>query len=169
MRVFVVGTEHSIQARMPASDSSLCDEFLAYVLNQSAQHSVKAIAEEWSGESADARQATSTIAAEAADALHLSYDSSDPDFATRNSLEIEDRAGVRLELARRRISEIEADERIAVSHERRESHWLQRLLQLHCDPILFVCGAEHVRSFARLLATHGHEAEVLFEDWPGLR
>ena len=48
---------------------------------------------------------------------------------------------------------------------RRESVWLDRIEAVGTWPVLFICGANHVLSFAALLQEAGVECEVLYPNW----
>lgn len=48
---------------------------------------------------------------------------------------------------------------------RRESIWLARIEAIDTWPVLFICGADHVPSFAALLQENGVECAVLYPEW----
>jgi len=52
----------------------------------------------------------------------------------------------------------------------REHYWLDRLFELACWPVLFVCGANHVDTFTAKAKARGRTVSVLHHDWePGGR
>jgi len=51
------------------------------------------------------------------------------------------------------------------SYSIRERHWLNQILNMNCWPTLFVCGANHVLAFRKLLDANGRTAQVIECDW----
>ena len=47
----------------------------------------------------------------------------------------------------------------------RENYWSVQLLMADTWPVLFVCGAEHIRSFSTMLKSHGVVSKVVCNDW----
>lgn len=43
----------------------------------------------------------------------------------------------------------------------REDRWLMALARLQCDSVLFVCGGDHLESFARLLQSRGWAVQIV--------
>ena len=54
---------------------------------------------------------------------------------------------------------------IRASHSIRERHWLNQILHMNCWPTLFVCGANHVLPFRKLLDEDGITVQVIECDW----
>jgi hypothetical protein len=63
------------------------------------------------------------------------------------------------------ISELEIPKQLQASHDRREQYWLDRILELDCWPVLFICGADHVDSFGAKARGCGLSVKVLISDW----
>ena len=72
---------------------------------------------------------------------------------------------VRVRAHFRDYSQQEIRQQIQASYDRREQYWLDRILELDCWPVLFICGANHVESFGSKLRASGLSAKVLISDW----
>jgi len=92
----------------------------------------------------------------------------DPDGKQRESLGIEDETAIEIERDfERRISADEADRRIRESRTKRERYWLGRLEPLHESqyPVSFICGADHVNTFSRILKKSNFNVERINRHW----
>ena len=47
----------------------------------------------------------------------------------------------------------------------RERFWLQKLLKLDVWPVLFICGANHTKTFPKLLRANKITVDVLLPNW----
>jgi hypothetical protein len=63
------------------------------------------------------------------------------------------------------LDELEIQERIKESMRAREHYWLEQILALDTWPVLFVCGANHSRSFCELLQTKDIGGVLVAADW----
>ena len=96
----------------------------------------------------------------------------DPDSEQRKLLGIEDEKLIELEWDfERRISADEAKRRIRESRTKREHYWLKQLQKNVSEsecPVLFICGAEHVNTFSKLLRESGFNVKCICDDWKSL-
>ena len=93
----------------------------------------------------------------------------EPDSEQRKLLGIEDERLIELERDfERRISADEAKRRIRESRTKREHYWLKRLREKVPKseyPVLFICGAEHVDTFSKLLEENDFNVTCICKDW----
>ncbi len=50
-------------------------------------------------------------------------------------------------------------------HKKRERIWLERLKGIYQDPMLFVCGIDHLDTFGSLLRSNNYACEILEKRW----
>lgn len=157
--IVVVGTSHSIQTanlELKAFLESICKEF-----------KICAIAEEMNEEALAERGCAESIPMQVANALRLPHRFCDPNRKERARLDIRQENDFRVQawLSQSQSSESEIAARVAESHAKRERYWLEQLRTLNLWPVLFVCGADHVRTFCQLLKQQGISAQIGAEDW----
>jgi hypothetical protein len=155
--VIVVGTSHTIQTTDVALQpflKKLCRQF-----------DIQAVAEELNEEGLAERNCTSSIPMQVAIALKIPHRSCDPNRIERTKLDIWQENDIRISVFPSTLPESEVKKRVADSYKKRERYWLERLRSLNLWPVLFVCGANHVASFCRLLKGEGIVAYIAAEDW----
>ncbi|WP_028221941.1 hypothetical protein [Paraburkholderia oxyphila] len=143
MKLYLIGTAHSFQKRLRCAPSACSDEFKNFVVYAAVCHSVRTIGEELS-KSVLGTDVIS-LCAEVAGELSISHLYCDPDNAERVA------AGLPVEDC-------------PSTWGPREEEWLARL-DINEFPVLFVCGANHVDSFAEKCRARGIAVEVLKHDW----
>lgn len=155
--VIVVGTSHTLQRtsmELNAFLKDLCEEFKA-----------RAIAEEMSEEALSQNGCGASIPMQVARASALKHRLCDPNNAERAKLGIRQEADIRAHALPATLPESEVATSLADSNAKREQYWLEQLRGLNEWPVLFVCGADHVASFCRLLKHEGIAPHVAAEDW----
>ena len=118
------------------------DAFKQYVLQVVRTHAVVTVAEEMSVEALRGRHTVGREVAKEAKLSHLFFD---PTVSERKALGIS------------------RDD--AFSGMLREGEWLRRLKDHSKYPVLFVCGANHVNSFARLCLNEKLTPTILNDDF----
>jgi len=169
--VHLIGTSHQYQVR--GTDVSVAyDAFRLVVLDAARAHRVSIIAEELSLEAEQQGGGQGSVCREVADELCLAHCYCDPDTVERTALDIEGMPAIKNRIffaARRGATQDERDEeakpQIRNSNDKREREWLSRLTSQNLFPVLFVCGADHVDSFAALLWKHDINVHVVHRDW----
>jgi hypothetical protein len=106
-------------------------------------HAVQSIAEEMSIEPLRGRH---TVCDEVAKKENLFHILCDPTCSERQALGI-------------------SKENTPSDDEKREKEWLRRLMQSCRYPVLFVCGANHVCSFAQLCRDQGLVPTIVTDDF----
>ena len=155
--VIIIGTSHSIQmasSKLKTHLERLCREL-----------TVRAVAEEMSEEALLENNYTASVPMRVAEALRLPHRFCDPDRAERTRLQIRQENEIRKSAFLANLPEPEVLARLSESHAKRELYWLRQLRNHNLWPVLFVCGANHVRSFGELLRREGIVMRVVAEDW----
>ena len=52
-----------------------------------------------------------------------------------------------------------------MNHDKRETIWLEKVRSKNGNNMMFICGADHVRSFANKLLKSGFKVEILVKHW----
>jgi hypothetical protein len=133
--IFIVGTGHeAYQIRPQCGPQDGADAFKQYVLQTVRTHGVQTVAEEMSVEPLRGRR---TVCDEVAEEETLFHIWCDPTCSERQALDI-------------------SKDNTPSDDKKRETEWLRRLVAASCRyPVLFVCGAKHVCSFAQLCRDEG--------------
>jgi hypothetical protein len=145
--IFIVGTSHErYQIRPSGRQQDGANAFRRHVLQTVQSWRVQTIAEEMSEEGLRGRR---TVCGEVAKDESLSHILCDPNRSEREALGI--------------------SENTPSDNEKREKEWLRRL-QSSRYPVLFVCGATHVGSFARCCGDEGLVPTIVTDDFeaPGI-
>jgi hypothetical protein len=159
--IYLIGTSHLFQ--VPGQPGA--DAFAREVTSAIKLANFTAIGEEMSPEALAQRQATESICKQIADKQSIRHRYCDPDMAMRRCHGIEDEYAICYETKKFGYAREEGQRRIKRARDRREQYWLCRVLALRCWPILFICGAEHVDSFAEKAIRGGRSVQILFPDW----
>lgn len=156
--VIIVGTSHTIQTtdiELRAFLELLCREY-----------NVRGVAEEMSTQALTEKGCSVSIPMDVSRTLGVPHRFCDPDREKRAKLGIRQENDIRLDgfLSNSSLSEAEVAACLAESNARRERYWLDQLRQFNVWPVLFVCGANHVTSFTRLLKQEGVVVHIAAED-----
>jgi hypothetical protein len=162
-RVVIVGPGHSYHV---PPNGPAADEFRAFLSRICHAHQVQAIAEELSQEALAANwKVAKSLCHELADAMRVSHRYCDLNTAQRNAAGVRAPQDDQLDGIYNRWSPEKTNEEIRNSQSIRERHWKEKLLNLDKWPVLFVCGADHVLPFQRLLSENGLSVEIAAHDW----
>jgi hypothetical protein len=143
--ILIVGTSHeAYQIRPQCGPQDGADAFKQYILQTVQTHGVKTVAEEMSVEALRGRRTVCDEVAEEDKLLHILCD---PAGSERQALNI-------------------SKDNTPSDDKKRETEWLRRLVAASCRyPVLFVCGAKHVCSFAQLCRDEGLMSTVVRDDF----
>ena len=152
--IYIVGTNHELQHtgppfRVPAETANKAREDLkAYLRELATEIRPAIIAEEFCQDVLNIKNANSNVKA-VADELGIEHRFCDPGFQERRRLGLPPHGTEDCDPSdRRRFDAI------------REAYWLKRLSDVLAQTVLFVCGADHVAGFSRLLREKRIVAEV---------
>ena len=160
-RVILIGTSHEYQ--LPGRAGS--HDFRAFVERLCFDHHVRAVAEECSQEALQAQDAAHSVCELIAGTLSVDHQYCDPDRRQRIELGILQENDIEILAWWSSDGGVDTDRQLKLSHSKRESYWLDRLLALDRWPALFVCGANHVEGFSHLLVSHGLSVHISESDW----
>jgi hypothetical protein len=164
--VVIAGTNHLIQMAIGAGNIRAAKGLYAFLTALCREYAVCTVAEEMSAEALAQCKLTWSVPMQVAESLHIRHRFCDPDGAERRRLGVaEDESILRAMTAVQGMSERETESRVAVERAKRERYWLDQLRTLNRWPCLFVCGADHVSSFRKLLEIDGIVAIVAARDW----
>jgi hypothetical protein len=160
-RIVLIGTSHKYQ--LP--DNAYASAFADFIRNSLDSSNATAIAEEMSLEALAQKGASQSICCGIANERGIRHLYCDPDNETRSRLQIQGENDIRLAGFLNDLAEKIINQDVRVSHDRRECYWLSRIIDFNLWPILFICGANHVDSFAAKARTATFSIEVLERDW----
>jgi hypothetical protein len=142
--ILIIGTSHKGYQIRPRCDLQDCaDAFKRYLLTTVQKCAVQTVAEEMSLEALGIRH---TVGKEIATERKLRHIYCDPNCSERQSLGI-------------------SKDDTPTDYRKREEEWLRRVVQSCTYPVLFVCGACHVDSFANLCRDKGLTPAVVNRDF----
>ena len=152
--IHIVGTNHELQHTAKPSRGSAeavnkgRSDLKTYLRELATEISAAIIAEEFCQDVLDIKNASSNIKA-VADELGIAHRFCDPGFQERARLGLPPHGTEDCDSSdRRRYDAI------------REAYWVERLSEVLDHTVLFVCGADHVVEFSRLLRENGIAVEV---------
>lgn len=163
MKVFIVGVNHKIQYVFKNSTHST--EFKNYLVGKITKHSISLIAEELSNEAIKKNRANDSVARVTALSAGIKHRYVDPDSERRELLgipsekQLKEKLGLGRSLYADELTRL--NEAQAKYHRIREEDWLSQIKDQNCSNVLFLCGYNHIESFASLLHNEGHQVQVL--------
>lgn len=156
--IYLIGTNHELQhtAAPKRASSEFVDDarrkFMAFLSEAASRVQARSIGEEFALDLLSALNAES-LCQKVAEQLGISHIFCEPELAQRCELGIP--------IGGTEAPSVEETDAI------REQFWLDQLDQQGREPILFVCGADHVVSFQKRLRDAGMHAEILADYWGG--
>lgn len=172
--LYIIGTYHCTQYIYRADNLNhgyRVEEFAAYLREQAIGLHIELLAEELSKEAITQNMncAIDSNARRVAAHIGIAHVFCDPDSAQRKILGIPSEREIREHLGLGRVLDHDA---VRLVDEESQKHWsVREELWLNCmssrlqNNILFVCGESHVRRFADLVLQHGHQVQILIENW----
>jgi len=162
--VAIVGTSHSLQ--IGCASESLAQDLTEFLSGICDRRRVRAIAEEMNGEALAEKCVAASIGMRLAKERALAHCMVDPDSAVRAALGISQENDIRISAWNRSLSRAETEALVQAEYGKRERYWLGQLQDLDTWPVLFICGANHVRSFSTLLTDCSIQNSIEADDWP---
>lgn len=165
----LIGINHADQ--YPGHKDGRSDLFCKFVTKQAISLAVDFIAEEMSREALLKEKVYLSSVEIAAWSIGVRHRLCDPDSAERKALgipsfdELREARGFSRYISEREEKQLEADERLYWPI--REKEWLDRIQGANHSSLLFILGAQHVESFARLLEQAQYHVNVISPRWRG--
>ena len=171
--LFLIGTCHCYQYGAGASwGKSRCTSpqesaFRQFVRSSVLRLNAKVIAEELNAEFVlEVGKSASVLQVLAAE-IPLPHLYCDPNRSERATLGIRDENSIRNTAIIDGEPEFEVQRLLQEQFLVRETEWLRRLEGSGVWPVLFVCGTDHVPSFAALLTESAVSCEIVHANWQG--
>lgn len=164
-KIVLIGTSHKYQTSDGRADADSIEQFRQLLIALCSEHKAKAIAEEMSVAVLAERGVSESVACTVAAEMKFEYQLSDPTPELRTQLGIHSENDIRIQGFPKTRSQQQIEAEIRKSYAIREGYWLNQLGSLNSWPLLFVCGANHSKSFSTLLRDSGFEVIVAFADW----
>jgi hypothetical protein len=167
----MIGTSHHYQYGMGAKRGEVaCTEaqesaFRDFAHSSALACQVEAIAEELNEEGLREAGKPVSVLQSLANDLDLPHLFCEPDRSERDVLGAAEETLIRMQALMNVQSEEVVQAQLEEQFRIRETVWLQRLEGLSVWPVLFVCGANHVRSFSARLAAPGVSVKVVHPNW----
>ena len=159
--VVLMGTAHRIQLGLAGDVESFEKRLTA--LCQTFK--VRAIGEEMSTAALAAQDVARTIGAKVAQNLNLPHIYCDLPLLERRRLGISTVQEIQHQAHVDMWSKDQLADRLSEHFASVERYWLEQLRQLNTWPVLYVCGANHVASFAQVLQNDGFVCSIAETDW----
>jgi hypothetical protein len=164
-KILVLGTNHGFQREDSKFSIALHLEFADFLLRTIQDGSVVAIAEENNLEALAEHSRDMSVPERIAAELGIPHRHCDPNHQTRAELGIRQENSIRVQYFPKKVSETEVLNELNTSDRKREEYWLQQLLALNSWPVLFICGANHVDPFLKLIENNGIQTSLIASDW----
>ncbi len=159
--VALIGTRHKYQFGEDATRGA----FQNLLENACKEYIVKTIAEEKSVEALSQKHLSQSTCKIVADAMRIQHRYCDPSTQQRKELCIRQEQDIRCEAFFKGLGQEQTEREIRASHEIRERYWLEQILSLDGWPVLFVCGANHMEAFRRMLEESKIHVDIVVWDW----
>lgn len=154
MTIYLQGVSHDYQEKE-------CSEFREYLLDVWKDFGIKSMAEEMNPDWLKFIGVDCTTVEKVADLLSVPYKMCDPNNAERDRLRLEDPTLLKIKRMNKELTDDEWARLNEENYRCRERFWLERIPSIYVDPMLFVCGIEHLKDFQRLLQCNGYDCKVL--------
>jgi hypothetical protein len=156
--IYLIGTNHELQynAKPKRGEENMVldgrEKFQNFLYNQIVDLKPVVIGEESVEEILDLLQTESTVKT-VADKLGVKHIYCDPNYEARNILGIPIGS-----------EHLKQEDKIKY-YNIRENYWFKKIEPYIGECIIFVCGAEHIESFQKLLAGKNCESKIISEYW----
>ena len=165
--VYLIAVDHEVQYL----DSDSSSSFSQFLEQKVKQLGVTLIAEELSQEAVVKQKKVkiNTIGSTAhhvAEITRIEHRFCDPNNSERESLGIPTTRDIRRKLGLKAGQDEPKVEREKRKYwPKREQFWLDKIIDRVEEKLIFVCGADHIKSFKSLLESINCNVEILSEDW----
>lgn len=164
-KILVLGTDHGFQREDPKFSNAMHLQFADFLRRTIQDSSIVAVAEENNHEALSEHSREVSVPESIAADLGIPHRHCDPNRQTRSVLGIRQENSIRIQNFPEKVSEDEVQNQLNASDRKREEYWLQQLLELNSWPVLFICGANHVNPFLKLIESNGMQTFLVASDW----
>lgn len=167
--VSLIGVDHIVQYTNDYSDKSLIKSFSQYLVERAKQLKITLMAEEFNKEVLLMSNATACTARDVAEDLGIEHRFCDPTSSEREQVGIPSQRKIKEQLGFKGLlkdkEKKRVDEEESKYHLKREQFWLDKIRDKAHEPIIFICGDNHLESFKALLINKGFEVTILGKNW----
>lgn len=177
--VYLIGTDHRVQHNGRVSDDSLINDvnelirkFEEYLLGKIKELNVCLIAEEFNEEALHKKWATESVARNIANKADIEHRFCDPTKSERRELGIPCKNDIILGLFGKQIKHsLTCDQKELIKKEEqkywhiREKFWLDKIRDKLQEPLIFICGVDHIEGFKGLIIEKGFGVRIIDHDW----
>lgn len=172
--LYIIGTHHWTQCIYNTDKMNrMCrvEEFAAYLRNEATRLRIKALAEELSEEAIAKYHGVDSNARRVARDLGITHILCDLDSDQRKALGIPSTEEIIEKIGYGAHDGLDPEATRLLNEEEqkyweiREEYWFNCISDRLQDMVLFVCGERHIRRLENLVVQHGHQAQVLIENW----
>lgn len=169
--IYLIGTGHHYQfghgVRFGGFECKRENEFefervIAEAVNA---YDVDLIGEEMSLEALQELKLSTTVTARVAETMRIRHLYCDPDRSERALLNILDENAIKLQGTLNGDPYFDLVKEQQIHSRRREGEWIRRIEEQNYHTALFVCGSDHVESFATITASMEWRVLVLHDNW----
>lgn len=172
--VFLIGTNHKVQYIYKNTNRNrplieLSKSFARYLEEQVKDS--KMIAEELNEEAIrrNINEAKDSTACSVAGKLGIDHKFCDPDPAERKTLGIPSESEIKKQLGLGICLNDEELKKLVEEEKKywhiKEQFWLDEIKDKLHEPIIFICGSDHIERFKLLVVREGYEAKILCKNW----
>ena len=167
-KIGLIGTSHPYQTAEERCPPQGAQAFQRFLSEACRRYGIRTVAAEMNAEALAEVKRNESIPQRVAKDLSLKHRFCDPNREERGKLGIFQENYLRIKsFPNPPMPEDEIKRQLLEGDRRREQYWLECLLtepQVEW-PVLFICGADHVKSFERILKDKGFSVECIAEDW----
>ena len=170
--IYLIGVNHKIQHNRDGDTGlSLRNKFSAFLVSKVKEYNITLLAEEFSEQAFQESNATIDTVKDVAEKLSIKHLFCDPNKKERKGINIPCREEIKntFNIHGPVIGSSSEDSRIKEEqrkyHNVRENFWYNRIEKHISKNLIFICGADHMKSFETLLVGKGHKTIVLIENW----
>ncbi|GAU08753.1 hypothetical protein [Desulfoplanes formicivorans] len=156
--IYLLGIYHIFQIEH-------CVKFSEYIRNFCIQHNIKSIAEEMSSDALEDAGIVQSTVFDIAVELGLPHEYCDPPEVIRKERRILGERDIEYKTWRDELPNDDKEGLKLIHFRKRELYWVEKLLPIYVDPMLFVCGAAHLSTFPKLLEENGFHVQILDKKW----
>ena len=158
MNIYLLGVYHNFQTEKHL-------EFLSFLRHTCSTYNIRSIAEEMNIDALYLAKVEKSTVYEISEELGLPHAYCDPDETERENHNILGQEAIESHQWFNNLSTEEVESLKSEHNIKREKIWLEKLKAVIVDPMLFICGIQHLGSFSSLLKKNGYECYILEKKW----
>lgn len=170
-KIVIIGTSHQYQTAEERCPPLGAQAFHWFLSEACRRYGIQTVAEEMNEEALAEVERNESIPQRVARELSLTHLFCDPNRKQRRDRGLLQENDIEIQkFFDPTISKDEIERRKREALTGREQYWLERLQTVPESewPVLFICGANHVKSFTGILEGKGFSVERIAHDWPTL-